>query len=146
MSHRDHFSTFAHAVAERLEQGASVYGNASFHRDPAELTGEIEQELLDVCAWSFIPLVPGADAAPTDHGAHVMTRRSVVPQIPWEMGTTAKRWFELECRHCGGRFLEMADLLFHRCPDGRTESPQEQRKGADEAEDSRQDSGTLPGR
>jgi hypothetical protein len=29
---------------------------------------------------------------------------------------TAKRWFELECRHCGKRFLEMATLLFHRCP------------------------------
>lgn len=29
---------------------------------------------------------------------------------------TAKRWFELECRHCGQRFIDMAKLLFHRCP------------------------------
>ena len=24
--------------------------------------------------------------------------------------TGAKRWFEAECRHCGGRFIETADL------------------------------------
>jgi hypothetical protein len=35
--------------------------------------------------------------------------------------TDAKRWFELTCRHCGGRFVEMAKLLFHRCP-GRSEA------------------------
>ncbi len=48
------FSTFAAAVEARLQQGAVTYRNASFHRDPADLAGEIEQELLDVCAWSFI--------------------------------------------------------------------------------------------
>jgi hypothetical protein len=50
----DAFPIFAAAVGKRLEQGARTYGNASFHWDPAELTGEIEQELLDVCAWAFI--------------------------------------------------------------------------------------------
>ncbi|MGD0950448.1 MAG: hypothetical protein ABSA52_23900 [Candidatus Binatia bacterium] len=30
--------------------------------------------------------------------------------------TDSKRWFELECRHCGQRFIDMAKLLFHRCP------------------------------
>jgi len=30
--------------------------------------------------------------------------------------TEAKRWFELECQHCGQRFLDMAKLLFHHCP------------------------------
>jgi hypothetical protein len=46
--------TFAAAVAARLEQGRHVYGDASFHREPAPLAGEVAEELLDVCAWSFI--------------------------------------------------------------------------------------------
>lgn len=29
---------------------------------------------------------------------------------------TSKRWFELECGHCGQRFIEMTKLVFHRCP------------------------------
>jgi hypothetical protein len=48
------FPTFAAAVAERLEVGATTYGNRSFTLPPAELAAEIEQELLDVCAWAFI--------------------------------------------------------------------------------------------
>jgi hypothetical protein len=28
----------------------------------------------------------------------------------------ARQWFELECRHCGQRFVDMARLLFHPCP------------------------------
>jgi hypothetical protein len=45
---------FAAAVEARLQQGTTTYGNASFTRNPADLASEIEQELLDVCAWSFI--------------------------------------------------------------------------------------------
>jgi hypothetical protein len=37
---------------------------------------------------------------------------------------TSKRWFELECRHCSGRFVEMKDLLFHRCPGSGEPKPQ----------------------
>ncbi len=48
------FSDFAAAVEGRLQQGATTYGDRSFHREPADLAGEVEQELLDVCAWSFI--------------------------------------------------------------------------------------------
>ncbi|MFI5364974.1 MAG: hypothetical protein ACHQ4J_05060 [Candidatus Binatia bacterium] len=29
---------------------------------------------------------------------------------------TSKRWFELTCKRCGQCFVEMKDLLFHRCP------------------------------
>jgi ribosomal protein L44E len=29
---------------------------------------------------------------------------------------TTKRWFEIECRKCGQRFVEMSKLAFHRCP------------------------------
>jgi hypothetical protein len=24
--------------------------------------------------------------------------------------------YRMTCRHCGGRFLEMVDLLYHACP------------------------------
>jgi hypothetical protein len=41
-------------LRERLEAGARSYGDGSYRREPAELAGEIEQELLDVCGWAFI--------------------------------------------------------------------------------------------
>jgi hypothetical protein len=50
----DRWPDFAARVAARLEAGARQYGNGSFARPPAELVGEIEEEVLDVCAWSFI--------------------------------------------------------------------------------------------
>ena len=45
---------FAAAVEARLDKGAVTFGNRSFILPPEELAGEIEQELLDICAWSFI--------------------------------------------------------------------------------------------
>jgi hypothetical protein len=48
------FADFVSAVAARLEKGREAYGNRSFSRSPGELVDEIEEELLDVCAWSFI--------------------------------------------------------------------------------------------
>ena len=48
---RPDFGDFAMAVEGRLRQGASTYGDRSFQR---ALAGEVEQDLLDVCAWSFI--------------------------------------------------------------------------------------------
>jgi hypothetical protein len=45
---------FAAAVEARLEQGRREYRDCSFSLAPAELVREIEEELLDVCAWSFI--------------------------------------------------------------------------------------------
>ncbi len=54
MMHTEHLPAFAAAVAARLEQGAQTYSDRSFEQAPDVLVGEIEQELLDVCAWSFI--------------------------------------------------------------------------------------------
>ena len=48
------FDAFVSAVASRLCVGEREYGNRSFARPPLELVGEIEEELFDVCAWSFI--------------------------------------------------------------------------------------------
>ncbi|MFI5366484.1 MAG: hypothetical protein ACHQ4J_12765 [Candidatus Binatia bacterium] len=50
----DHFEAFAAAVESRLQQCAKTYGDRSFRQAPDVLAGEVEQELLDVCAWSFI--------------------------------------------------------------------------------------------
>jgi NTP pyrophosphatase (non-canonical NTP hydrolase) len=48
------FDVFAAMVAERLKAGRRAYGDASFARDPADLAGEIEEELADVAGWAFI--------------------------------------------------------------------------------------------
>ncbi len=48
------FEEFTKAIRKRLYQGAKEYGSRSFERPPAELLSEIEEELLDVCGWSYI--------------------------------------------------------------------------------------------
>lgn len=54
VDHPTRWSQFAANVVARLDAGKAVYGDRSFERRPEELSGEIEEELLDVCAWSFI--------------------------------------------------------------------------------------------
>jgi hypothetical protein len=54
MDHEGELAQFWLRLRERLEAGAQNYGGASFRRAPAELAGEIEQELLDVCGWAFV--------------------------------------------------------------------------------------------
>jgi len=54
MEHERELMEFWLRLHERLEAGARNYGEVSFRRDPAELAGEIEQELLDVCGWAFV--------------------------------------------------------------------------------------------
>ena len=45
---------FVAEAASRLERGRRDYGDRSFSIAPAELAREVEEELLDVAAWSFI--------------------------------------------------------------------------------------------
>ena len=54
MEHEQEWVDFVIRLRERLEAGAKQYGDVSFRRDPGELVGEVEEELLDVCGWSFI--------------------------------------------------------------------------------------------
>ena len=54
MNHAEAFRAFSAAVAARLEEGEKLYADRSFRREPEALVGEVEEELLDVCAWSFI--------------------------------------------------------------------------------------------
>jgi hypothetical protein len=50
----DRFPDFVAKAAQRRQAGRQTYGDRSFTCAPSELLGEIEEELLDVCAWSFI--------------------------------------------------------------------------------------------
>lgn len=45
---------FTEAAAARLEAGRKEYGDRSFSLPPDELAREVEEELFDVAAWSFI--------------------------------------------------------------------------------------------
>lgn len=51
---RNDLPEFFSQVRKRLRAGANVYGDISFSRDPMQLIGEVEQELLDVAGWSWI--------------------------------------------------------------------------------------------
>lgn len=48
------FEDFAGLVQARLSAGAKEYGDRSFSRQPLELMDEIQEELLDICGWSFV--------------------------------------------------------------------------------------------
>ena len=54
MEHEQEWVQFSLRLKQRLEAGAKQYGDVSFRRDLGELTGEIEQELLDVCGRAFV--------------------------------------------------------------------------------------------
>ncbi len=49
----DRLPEFFSQVQTRLLAGRRAYGDKSFSKDPRELLAEIEQELLDVCGWSY---------------------------------------------------------------------------------------------
>ena len=45
---------FADEIYARLNMGRRTYGDDSFDRPLERLVIEIQQELMDVCGWSFI--------------------------------------------------------------------------------------------
>jgi hypothetical protein len=45
---------FTGEVHARLDMGKRIYGDDSFERPLERLLVEIQQELMDVCGWSFI--------------------------------------------------------------------------------------------
>ena len=45
---------FVTRLRARLLAGAATYGDRSFTRPAAELVGEVQQELEDVCGWSLL--------------------------------------------------------------------------------------------
>ena len=89
----------------RLRQGQREYGDRSFSRAPAELVDEIRQELLDVCAWSYILAVRldllQARTAVGRQGAAMMTRLrallSLVARRPVARRRRVARFAERAC-------------------------------------------------
>lgn len=49
-----HFERFVSDIHSRLETGRRVYGDDSFNGPLSRTPREIQDELLDVCGWSFI--------------------------------------------------------------------------------------------
>lgn len=45
---------FIGRLRKRIDAGRAEYGDVSFTRPPAELIGEMDEELLDVCGWAFV--------------------------------------------------------------------------------------------
>jgi hypothetical protein len=45
---------FILSVPSQLEAGKQTYGDQSFQMQTAELSGEVEEELLDVTGWAFV--------------------------------------------------------------------------------------------
>lgn len=54
MKYDAEWDLFRKVLHDRLEAGERAYGDGSFSKDPTALVGEIEEELLDVCGWSFV--------------------------------------------------------------------------------------------
>ena len=50
----EEFPKFSETILKRLKIGADLYGDNSFIYPNTKLLREIEEELLDVCGWSFI--------------------------------------------------------------------------------------------
>ena len=45
---------FVARLRARLIKGAETYGDTSFTRPAADLVGEVQQELEDVCGWALL--------------------------------------------------------------------------------------------
>ena len=48
------FPLFRKSVFSRLKAGLKEYGDTSFSSDPLTLIGEVKEEMLDICGWSYI--------------------------------------------------------------------------------------------
>jgi hypothetical protein len=47
-------TVFVDMAAERFEKGAVAYGDKSFSQEPGELVRQIDEEIVDICGWSFV--------------------------------------------------------------------------------------------
>ena len=49
---------FRETLESRLSAGYREYGDESFAQAPDRTVSEIQEEILDICGWSFILYVP----------------------------------------------------------------------------------------
>jgi hypothetical protein len=118
------FPEFVEQVRARLAQGAREYGDRSFDRPISELLGEIEQELLDVCGWSFLlwcKLRALQAAAPVEEPRALAWLRERLASGPVELGalraeaeqagvkwrevTAARRFLKVKVEHTETRWI-----------------------------------------
>ena len=50
----DRLPEFFSEIQTRVLAGRRAYGDRSFSKAPRELLDEVQQELLDVCGWSYV--------------------------------------------------------------------------------------------
>ena len=50
----DEAEAFFQRIRQRLEKGGVEYGGKSFSKPIRELLSEVEEEIVDIAAWSFI--------------------------------------------------------------------------------------------
>ena len=50
----DEAEAFFERIRERLEKGGVEYAGKSFSKPIRELLSEVEEEIVDIAAWSFI--------------------------------------------------------------------------------------------
>lgn len=50
----EHWEDFCKEIRTRLVTGKREYGDSSFERSLPRILSEIQDELKDVCGWSFI--------------------------------------------------------------------------------------------
>jgi len=48
------YPIFIDKILSRLKIGAQSYGDTSFSYSPSLLGKNIEEEILDICGWSFV--------------------------------------------------------------------------------------------
>ena len=48
------FQQYIEAVTRRMRCGHREYGDRSFSAEPLQLIREVQEELEDVCGWSFV--------------------------------------------------------------------------------------------
>ena len=54
MKYKKFFPIFIKELDKKLGRGFREYGDQSFDKPDSELRKEVEEELLDLCGWSFI--------------------------------------------------------------------------------------------
>jgi len=54
MKYKKHFKKFVKLLDAKMKKGFLQYGDKSFDREPEDLIGELQQEVIDISGWGMI--------------------------------------------------------------------------------------------
>jgi hypothetical protein len=54
MIYKKHFKKFVKLLDAKMLKGYKQYGDESFKREPSDLIGELQQEVIDISGWGMI--------------------------------------------------------------------------------------------